>query len=115
MSGVTSITDACEELERVLSAELERKADEREYRTVRWAIDDACERVERVNLAGGGPCPSEVGALIEYLQLLAGEPVVRPVTSLQAHSVLFRLASLLLGWPLDDDHERPRVRRGRAA
>jgi hypothetical protein len=68
-------------------------------------IDQACERVERVNRDGGGPCPESVRTLIGYLQLQAGEPVNRPYGSAEAHSELFRLSSVLLGRPVEVEEE----------
>ncbi len=99
MSDVTSIADACAEMERVERAERERRYPSRVYRSLRRAIDQACEEVELVNLAAGGGCPRGVAALIERLQLLAGEAVQLPETSAEAHKALFDLASAVLGLP----------------
>ncbi len=115
MSGVTSVALACAALERAEREEQERRYPARLYRALSRAIDEACEEVELVNLAGGGACPGRAGALIEYLQLLAGEPVAKPETSVQAHEVLFHLAAVLLGRPAELPEPRPSGRRSRAA
>ena len=83
------------------------------YRTVRDAINDACERVEQINQAGGGACPAEVARLIDNLGLLANQPAAAPATSWDALDRLFDLATVLLGLP--DDGWRPPARRGRRA
>ncbi|HXM58299.1 MAG TPA: hypothetical protein VOB72_23060 [Candidatus Dormibacteraeota bacterium] len=114
VNDVSSIAGASREIERARRAEQERAYSERLYRSVRRAIDDACELVEQVNLAGGGDCPAEVARLIEYLGLLADEPQPAPASSLEAHHRLFSLASALLGWPRDG-RWAPVRREGRAA
>jgi hypothetical protein len=89
-------------------AEHERTYPDRLYQLLSRQIDQACDEVERVNLAGGGPCPDEVGRFVEQLQRQAGGPTDRPRTSAQAHDELFRLSSVLLGRPegeLDFDRE----------
>lgn len=113
MSDVSTIAGACREMGRTSRAGRERAYPELVYRTVRRAIDAACERIERINLAGGGRCPAEVARLIEQLGLLAGDPQPAPSTSHEALDRLFHLASMLLGLPQD----RPRGARrgGRAA
>ncbi len=88
-------------------AESERTYPDRLYRSLSGHIDEACDQVERVNIAGGGECPKPVGAFVEYLQLLAGEPAVGPGTSGQALDELFRLSSVLLGRPVDLGAGRP--------
>jgi hypothetical protein len=93
----TSIASACADVERAMRREAERQYPERLYRAISAAIDEACFEVEEVNLGGGGECPARVGALIEYLQLLAGVPVERPGTSIDALDVLFDLSARLLG------------------
>ncbi len=82
-------------------AECERTYPDRLYRSLSGQIDEACDQVERVNLAGGDGCPKRVGAFVEYLQLLAGEHVAGPDTSGHALDELFRLSSVLLGRPAD--------------
>jgi hypothetical protein len=94
---VTSIAAACADLDRTLHAERERQYPAWVYRAISAAIDDACFEVEEVNLGGGGDCPPQAWAVIRYLLLLAGERVVRPSSSFEAHDVLFRLSELLLG------------------
>jgi hypothetical protein len=83
-------------------AERGRTADEREWQRVDRAITRALDVVELVALAGGTDCPPAVAKLIEYLCLLADEPVVGPATALEAHEVLFHLSAVLLGFP---EHE----------
>lgn len=114
---VTSIAAACADLRRAEHAERERKYPERLYRAVSRAIDQACVQVEAINLNGGGGCPSGVGPLVEYLQLLAGEPVARPSTSVEALATLFQLGEVLLGRGVDVDSAPRLLRRssGRAA
>jgi hypothetical protein len=89
----TTIAD----IDRVQLAERRRTYPERLHRRVSSAIDRACDQVERVNLAGGGECPSAVGTVIAQLQRLAGEEIVRPTTSGEAHEELLRLSTVLLG------------------
>jgi hypothetical protein len=113
MSDVSTIAGACLELERARRAGRERAYPELVYRTVRRAIDAACERIERINLAGGGTCPAEVARLIEQLGLLADDPQPAPSTSQEALDRLFHLASVLLGLPRD--RVRSTRRGGRAA
>jgi hypothetical protein len=100
---MSSIAAACADLERAARTELERTYPERLYRAVRDAIDEACDEVELVNLAGGGDCPRRVAGLIEYLQRLAREPVALPGTSVEAEDVLFHLSDALLGHADDLD------------
>ncbi len=101
MSDVASIADACAEMERVERGERERSYPGRLYRSLRRAIDQACEEVELVNLAAGGDRPRGAAALIERLQPITGEAVQRPETSDAAQQALFHLASALLGLPRD--------------
>jgi hypothetical protein len=100
---VSSIAAATAELERAVRTERRRTYSDRLYRTVRAAIDRACDEVELINLAGGGDCPPRVSALIEYLHKLAGRSVELPSTSQQALDQLFDLADELLGHAGDDD------------
>jgi hypothetical protein len=95
------IDTASAAIRRAAAAERERTYPVRVYRLVSSAIDDACDLVELVNLAGGGPCPDTVSVLICELQALADRPIVRPSSSREAHEELLRLSSLLLGRPVD--------------
>jgi hypothetical protein len=113
MRDVSTIAGACLELEQARRDGRERAYPELVYRAVRRAIDAACERIERINLAGGGRCPAEVARLIEQLGLLAGEQQPAPASSHEALDRLFHLASVLLGLPQDRPRSAPRG--GRAA
>jgi hypothetical protein len=94
---MSSIAAASADMERDARVHLERTYPERLYRAVRSAIDEACEELELVNLAGGGECPPRVAAVIRYLVQLAGKPVELPDTCQQALDLLFDLACHLLG------------------
>lgn len=115
MNELSTIAGACREIERAQRAQWEHDYAELLYRSVRRAIDDACEHVEQVNLAGGGDCPAEVAALVDYLGFLADEPAPAPTTSWAAHDRLFHLASVLLGWPRDAERRPFGPPRRRAA
>jgi hypothetical protein len=100
--SLTAITDTVLDMVRAERVVQERQFPEREYRRVSRLIDQACERVERVNLAGGRDCPADVSTFVAQLQRQADEPVRRPRTSIEAHDELFRLSCVLLGRPDDD-------------
>jgi hypothetical protein len=100
--SLAPIVNTFEAVEYAERAEHERTYPDRLYRLLSRQIDQACDHVELVNLAGGGACPDEVGRFVEQLQRQAGEPTDRPRTSAQAHDQLFRLSSVLLGRPESD-------------
>jgi hypothetical protein len=94
-----SITTAHAAVMAAERAEYVRTRDERVRQHVDRLIAWALDLVERVNLAGGGPCPYAVGDLIVHLQLLADVRPVRPATSHEAHEALLELMGALLGLP----------------
>jgi hypothetical protein len=105
--SLAPIVDTFEAVEHAERVEQERRYPDRLYRLLSRQIDQACDQVERVNLAGGGSCPDDVRAFVGYLQLQAGEAANRPRTSAHAHDELFRLSSVLLGRPADLGVGRP--------
>lgn len=102
------IADAYQDTMRATLEAREVAYPDRLYRLLSRQIDQACDQVELVNLAGGLDCPSEVGAFVAQLQRQAGEMADRPLTTTKAHDELFRLSCVLLGRPegdLDFDRE----------
>ena len=100
--ATASIAGTFADMVRAELAERERTYPDRLFRSVSRAIDNACDQVELVNLAGGGPCPQRVSSLLAQLQTMAGEPVSGPLTSIEAHDELMRLSCVLLGRPDGD-------------
>jgi hypothetical protein len=99
---VLPIAHTAEQIGAALQAELDRLAAERRRRHVLSLSDWAVDLAERQNLAGGdraAPVPS-AAAMVEWLQLLAGEHVRRPSTNQDALDELFRLQERYL---LSDD------------
>jgi hypothetical protein len=97
-----AIADTFADFERMQRDGQERTYPERLYRRISRQIDDACDRVELENLAGGTECPAEVGAFLAQLHRQAGELMHAPRTTMQAHDELFRLSCVLLGRPAGD-------------
>jgi len=85
--------------------ELARTAGERRRRRIVRLVDRAIAQCEFVNLTGGGtrPAPAAARDLVEWLQLVAGEPVERPSTSVETLNELFRLQCAYLRTVEDDD------------
>jgi hypothetical protein len=105
--SISRTSDALAAAELDLQLRLERKY--RRRRLVRQ-IDDAIDECERANLAGAGgeAPPARAAALVEELQLDAGEPVRRPETAARALDELFRLIEpyLLTSRFLDNDEDQ---------
>jgi hypothetical protein len=96
------IADAFQDTRRAAQVAREVAYPDRLYRLLSRQIDQACDQVELVNLAGGLDCPADVANYIEQLQRQAGEATDRPRTTVQAHDELFRLSCVLLGRPAGD-------------
>jgi hypothetical protein len=113
--SLAPIAEAVEDAMQTNHAASERAYPDRLYRLLSRQIDQACDRVELVNLGGGSACPDDVARFVGYLQQQAGELVVSPRTSTQAHDELMRLSCVLLGRPegdLDIDIEAAAAERG---